>query len=132
MAIVDGNGLPIAVTACSASPAEVTLVESTLDVLVVPKPPEKLIGDKAYESDDLDERLLRERRLEMIAPHRRNRVTKTQDGRKLRRGKRRWKVERLFAWMNNFRRTVVRWEHKLSNYVGMLRLACVMILVRQL
>jgi transposase len=43
--------------------------------------------------------------IEMIAPHRHNRKkAKTQDGRKLRRYKRRWKVERLFAWLGNFRR----------------------------
>ena len=50
----------------------------------------------------------------MIAPHRRNRrKPKAQDGRKLRRYKRRWykrrwKIERLFAWLGNFRRLVVR------------------------
>ena len=39
----------------------------------------------------------------MIAPHRKNRKKgKTQDGRKLRRYKRRWKIERLFAWLQNF------------------------------
>jgi hypothetical protein len=38
--------------------------------------------------------------IELIAPHRRNRKKpKTQDGRPLRRYKRRWKIERLFAWL---------------------------------
>ncbi|MCW5198926.1 transposase, partial [Desulfobulbus sp. F3] len=67
--------------------------------------PEKLIGGKAYDSDKLDAELLKKQRIEMIAPRRRNRTKpKTQDGRKLRRYKRRWKVERLFAWLQNFRR----------------------------
>ncbi len=74
--------------------------------------PEKLIGDKAYDSDPLDERLA-QMGVEMIAPHKTNRVKpKTQDGRKLRRYKRRWKVERFFAWVFNYRRCVVRYEYK--------------------
>lgn len=42
--------------------------------------------------------------VELIAPHRRTRKQRTQDGRPLRRYRRRWKVERLFAWLQNFRR----------------------------
>ena len=60
-----------------------------------------MIGDKAYDSDKLDQQLKDEYRIEMIAPNRRNR-RKTQDRRKLRRYKKRWKVECLFAWMHNF------------------------------
>ena len=60
--------------------------------------PERLIGDRAYDSDPLDERLRTERGIEMIARHRSNRKRpKTQDGRALRRVLRRWKIERLFA-----------------------------------
>jgi IS4 transposase len=43
--------------------------------------------------------------IEMIAANRRGRA-KTQDGRPLRRTKRRWKIERLFAWLHN----CTRWE----------------------
>jgi transposase len=68
-----------------------------------------LIGDKAYDSDKLDQQLKDEYGIEMIAPNRCNRG-KTQDRRKLRRYKKRWKVERLFAWMHNFRRLVTRRE----------------------
>jgi len=47
--------------------------------------------------------------IELISPHKANRKrAKTQDGRKLRRYKRRWKIERLFAWLGNFRRIIVR------------------------
>ena len=74
--------------------------------------PERLIGDKAYDSDSLDEQLAEEYGMEMIAPNRSNRKQKTQDGRPLRRYRRRWKVERLFAWMQNYRRLVTRWEYR--------------------
>ena len=44
--------------------------------------------------------------------------------------RRRWKVERLFAWLKQFRRVVVRWERKASNYLGILQLGCLVILLR--
>src|SRR5271166_3698234 len=52
----------------------------------------------------------------MIAPHNPRRKTKTQDGRGLRRYRRRWHVERLFAWMLRFRRLVTRYEHHARNF----------------
>lgn len=101
MAIADGSSLPLAVHAASASPHELTLVGETLSERFVEECPSKLVGDRAYDSDPLDAQLEAEG-IEMIAPHRRNRKkAKTQDGRKLRRYKRRWKVERLFAWLGN-------------------------------
>ena len=93
--------------------------------------PERLIGDRAYDSDPLDARLA-ERGVEMIAPHRKNRKrAKTQDGRVLRRYKRRWKVERLFARLGNFRRLVVRDERQAENYCDFVHLGCILILLRQ-
>jgi len=132
MALTDGSGLPLAVRVESASPHEVTLVEETLDGAFLPEVPEKLIGDRAYDSDGLDARLREERGVELIAPHRCNRKSPTQDGRKLRRYRRRWKVERLFAWLYNFRRLVVRYEYHAENFLGMLHLACAIILLRSL
>ncbi len=132
MAIADGSSLPLAVHAASASPHEVTLVGETLSERFVKECPSRLVGDRAYDSDPLDEALLGEG-IEMIAPHRRNRKkAKTQDGRKLRRYKRRWKVERLFAWLGNFRRLVVRYERQVENYLGFVHLGCVVILLRYL
>ena len=102
MAICDGHGLPLAVHLASASPGEVTLVEPTLEDRFLPDFPERLIGDKAYDSDPLDEVLLTKWGIELIARHRDNRRRPpTQDGRALRRRKRRWKIERLFAWFHN-------------------------------
>lgn len=132
MAVADGTGLPIAVCVTSASPHEVTLVEETLEALLIDDTPERLVGDRAYDSDPLDEQLAQEG-IEMIAPHRRNRSRpKTQDGRKLRRFKRRWKIERLFAWLGNFRRLVVRYERHLDNFLGFVHLGCIVILLRYL
>ena len=132
VALADGSGLALSVCAASASPHGVTLVWETLDGRFVSKKPEGLIGKRAYDSDPLEE-ALEERGIEMIAPHRRNRKKpRTQDGRKLRRYKRRWKVERLFAWLGNFRRLVVRYERRAENYLGFVRLGCIVILLRYL
>jgi transposase len=94
--------------------------------------PEKLIGDRAYDSDKLDKRLAKERGVELVAPHRNNRVkSTTQDGRVVRRYRKRWKVERLFAWLQNFRRLVVRYEYHLKNFLAMVQLGCIVILLRR-
>src|SRR5450755_395783 len=67
------------------------------------------------------------------ATHRWNRSRPvTQDGRVLRRYRRRWKSERLFAWLHNYRRIVIRWEYYPENFLGMVQLACAVILLRHL
>ena len=69
----------------------------------------------------------------MIAPQKSNRQkAKTQDGRKLRRYRRRWEVERLFAWLQNYRRILVRYEYHDANYMGFVRLGCILILTQSL
>jgi transposase len=140
MVVVSGQGLPVALHLDSASPAEVKLVEQTLDHVAVqpaaegqpPPQPKRLICDKAYDCDSLRGRL-KERGIELICPHRKNRKrAATQDGRKLRRYKRRWKVERAFAWLGNFRRLVVRYERSLRMYRAFFHVALVLITLRQL
>jgi transposase len=127
MALSDGSCVPLSIHTESAWPHEITLVGATLASGFLKEKPHRLIGDKAYDSDPLDETLLEEEGIEMIAPHRKNRKKKkkTQDGRKLRRYKRRWKIERHFAWLSNFRRlVVVRYEYKADNFLGMVQLGC--------
>jgi transposase len=131
MGIADGHGLPLALRTESASPAEVKLVEPTLEERLVADVPERLIGDKAYDSDRLDQAVMQNYGTEMIAPNRAKR-TATQDGRPLRRYIRRWKIERLFAWLFNFRRLVVRYEYHAENFQGFVHLAAAIILLRHL
>lgn len=123
IAISSANGLSVAVTAESASLAECRLLEAVLAGCFLDEYPKKLIWDKACDSDALDQTLAEEYGIEMIAPNRGNRG-KPQDGRQLRRYKRRWNVERLFAWMQNFRRLVTRSESPIENYFGFAQLAC--------
>jgi transposase len=114
------------------------LIESTLEKVSVPrrhgrprKNPQRLIYDKAADSDPLRKRL-KKRGIDLICPHKSNRrKPPTQDGRKLRRYKRRWKMERSIAWVGNFRRLVVRYEHKISIYQAFFHVACLLITLRQ-
>jgi transposase len=130
MAMADRAGLPLAVPIAAASPHEVTLVEPTLAACVVNARPAHLIGDNAYDSGPLDARLA-EQGIELMAPHRANRKKpKPQDGRPLRRYKRRWKVERLVAWWQNCRRIWVRYEYHAENDLGVVQLGCTIILLR--
>jgi len=92
-----------------------------------------MIGDRAYDSDPLDRRLRQRHGIRLIAPHKCvRRRQNTQDGRELRRYCRRWRIERLFAWLHNFRRLVSRWEYHEANFLGMLQLGCLVILLRHL
>ena len=132
MGIADSHGLPLALRTESASPAEVTLVKKTMEERIIAEVPERLIGDKAYDSDKLDQDMMEEYGVEVIAPNKENRKVPTQDGRPLRRFRRRWKIERLFAWLFNFRRLVVRYEYHAENFQGLVHLAAAVILLRYL
>ena len=115
-------------------------MERTLEQVRVPRvgrgrprsKPERLIADRAYDSDPLRRRL-KQRGIQLICPHRKNRSkAPTQDGRALRRYRRRWKIERTFAWLGNFRRLVVRYERRLSMYNAFFHVACLIIALRHL
>ena len=69
----------------------------------------------------------------MVCPHRKNRKRKaTQKVSRLEPYKRRWKVERLNAWLGAFRRLVVRYEVNPSLYYAFVCFACILIVLRWL
>ena len=140
MVVVDGQGVPLGNHLDSASPSEMNLLEKTIENIAVPragrgrprKNPDRIIADKGYDCDALRDRLAR-RGIDLIAPYRRNKKRRPRyDGRKMRRYKRRWKVERTFSWFNNYRRLVVRWDRSLVIYSAFFHIACLMITLRQL
>jgi transposase len=132
MVLVDARGLPVAVDTMSAAPHECTLVQGLFDFMLTQGPPERIVGDKAYDSDRLDEAMAVEG-VEMIAPHRSNRKPEnvTQDGRPLRRYARRWTVERTIGWFQNFRRLCIRWEKSTKLFQGFLHLGCALLLLKK-
>jgi transposase len=130
MAITTKGSRPLGVSVFSATPFETRLVKQTIKERFSKARIGKLVGDRAYDSDGLDKELKR-KGIELIAPHKRNRKRKkTQDGRKLRPYKKRWTVERFFAWLQNFRRCLVRWERKQENFQAFIYLAAVIMLLR--
>jgi transposase len=137
MVLVDGEGLPLGVRLETASPAEATLAEATLAQVRVPRPknrplqrPEGVVADRGYDSDPLRQRL-RRRGIELIVPYRENNEHRHyQDGRELRRYKRRWIVERTNAWLGQFPRLLVRHEYLLCTYRAFFYLACLWITLR--
>lgn len=132
MAVADGAGLPTSVSIADGSKHDVSLVDEALDAAWVDELAPVLIGDKGFDSGRLADSLRAERNIDLIAPKRGGPrpSRRTQDRRRMPRYRRRWKVERLFAWLKQFRRVVVRWERKASNYLGILQLGCLVIVLR--
>lgn len=131
MVLVDARGLPVAVHAASATPHESKLVQGLFDFMLTSVTPDRVIGDKAYDSDALDDQLACEGS-DLIAPHRANRTKPaTQDGRTLRRYRRRWTVERTISWFQNYRRLCIRWEKSATLFQGFLHLSCSLLLLRE-
>jgi transposase len=130
MAIATEKSRPLSIRVYSATPFETTLVEQTIKQRFSRARIRKLVGDRAYDSDPLDKKL-KTKGVELIAPHKRNsKKKKTQDGRKLRPYKKRWTIERFFAWLQNFRRCTVRYERKQENFQAIIYLAAIIMLLR--
>jgi transposase len=133
MVLADGAGTPLGVHLEAASPSEVKLVEATLDSIKVKTgkrkrgKPQRLIGDRGYDSNTV-RALLVKRGIEPIIPARSNNTVAThQDGRKLRRYKRRWIIERSNSWLQTFRRLVVRYERSEKVFAALVHMACALI-----
>jgi transposase len=138
MVVADGKGIPLGSQLASANTAEVSLAEATLEQISVPragrgrpqKRPLRVIADRGYDSDALRWRLL-ERGILLICPHRKGRrQADRNDARTLRRYRKRWKIERTFAWLGNYRRLLVRHENHLLMYRAFFHLACLLITLR--
>ncbi len=139
MVLADGQGLPLGVSLHSASPGEIQLAPETLASVKVGRQgpgrprqyPDRIIADRGYDSYPF-RRWLAARGIELIAPHLSTRRRKHQDGRPLRRYKRRWKIERTIAWIMSHRRLVVRWDRDITIYRAFLHIACLMMALKAL
>ena len=122
--VTDAGGLPLGMTVAAANVCEQELLVPALNDVPVPVPPgTPVIADKGHDSDPLRDDLEAEG-LVPIIPHRKNRVRASRnDGRRLRRYRRRWKIERTNAWLHCYRALAVRWSHYLFIYVGLVYLA---------
>lgn len=125
--LTDARDIPLACHIAGANESEVNLIEPLLERAVVDEafwPSTRLLYDKAADSDPLRTRL-KDRFIELICPHRENRTKPpTQDGRKLRRYRHRWQIERSISWLHRFRRLVIRYEQRDDLFLGFFQLAC--------
>ena len=130
MLLTDARGLPVGVDVASARPHEVSLIEPLLATCSLRRPVRRLIYDRAADSNSLRVRL-NNRGIDLICPNRSFRQHKTQDLRKLRRHRRRWKVERTITWLRSFRRLVIRYDYHDYMFRGFAQLACLLLVLRR-
>jgi transposase len=130
---MDGKRTPLGAVITAASSHEVNHVERLWESSVVETTARsRLIYDKAADCDDLRERLM-ERGIDLICPHRKNRVAPPmQDGRVLRRLKtHRWKIERMNSWLHSYNRFTIRYDRLASMFLGWTQLACAFTILKR-
>jgi IS5 family transposase len=122
--VVDASGLPLGMVAAGADVGEAELLMEALENIPVEVPVNTpVIADKGHDSDPLRDDMEAAGFMPII-PHRKNRVRPSRnDGRRLRRYRHRWLVERTNAWLHNFRGLAVRWVHYSFMYVGFVYLS---------
>ena len=108
----------------SATPHESQFVLPIIEKMHKKLKPKILIGDKAYDSFPIQSQL-QNFQVKLIAPNKINRVNNRQDGRCLRRYKRRHLVENYFADLQTYRRVIIRYERKSENYLTFIKLAAI-------
>jgi transposase len=126
-ALVDANGVPLALLLSPANVHDSRLLEPLLDAVPAirhcagrpRKRPGKLHADKGYDHDRC-RRTCRERG---IVPRVARRGVEGSE----RLGRHRWGIERTLAWFARFRRLTVRYERRADILEGLHRLAAALI-----
>jgi putative transposase len=131
--LTDGHGLPLGIAVEGANRHEMKWVDATVEALIIKRPeptvthPQHLCLDKGYDDDAVRETL----EAWSDTAHMRHRGEEAQAKRDIPGDRaRRWVVERTHAWMNRFRRLLMRWEKNVENYLALLHLACAWITFR--
>lgn len=131
---VERRGVPVGVLTDAANVGEPDVGRRVLEQMppeVVTPPDVPVVADRGFDSDALRDELAGQG-FELLAPHRRNRKRPSRnDGRKMRRYRRRYVVERTFGWLHSYRRLLVRHEYYPFIYDGFLHLACALIAIGQ-
>jgi transposase len=131
--LTEGHGIPLAVTIDGANRHDMKLTESTLQGMVVERPPvtdenpQNMCLDKGYDYPQIHD---------LVAEwgytsHIKARGEETSAKERIPGYRcRRWVVERTHSWMNRFRRLLIRWEKKADNYLALVHFACAYISFR--
>lgn len=143
--LCDGHGLPLAVVLCAANRNDMIVAEATLDAIVMARPDpqeveQHLCLDAAYDYPRILEAAKQRGYIPHVRPNWWNRnhghpatAEQLAHSREHQPGKRprRWLVERLHAWLNHYRRLLVRWEKLPQRYLSLVALACALICFQQ-
>jgi IS5 family transposase len=118
--VVDKSGLPLGLAAAAANVSEQALLLPALDDVPVAVPAgTPVVADKGHDADPLRDDL-EAAGFTPVIPHRRNRVRPSRnDGRRLRRYRHRWRVERTNAWLHCYRGLAMRWAYYPFLYIGL-------------
>ena len=122
--VIEREGLPLGLASAGANVSEQALLMPALGDIPLELPEGiPVVADKGHDSDALRDDM-EEAGFVPVIPHRRNRVRPSRnDGRRLRRYRNRWRVERTNAWIHCYRGLAVRWSYYSFMYVGMAYLA---------
>lgn len=132
--MIEGKcGLPLAEDVFAANVQERAAIEPFISQRMrgIHKP-ENLLGDANFSASTLSNRLWKRYRIHLTAPPKKNYIHFFHDARRLRRIRRRWKVERCLDWLKSHRRIDVRWDVRPERYLGFIQLCCCMILLKYL
>ena len=125
--MVDARGIPLAELITAANVAETRTLERLLDAIPPVRGkkghprrrPDKLHADKGYRSRR-NQRILWARGIK-------SRIARPKQESSKRLGRHRWVVERTFAWLNQMRRLIIRYERRDDIHEALLRLGCSLI-----
>jgi len=132
--LTEGQGLPLAVVVAGATRHDMKLLADTLDAVVMERPeptaaaPQPVCLDKGYDYDAC--RHVAEQH--DYLPHLRSRGEEQREKREIPGSRaRRWVVEVCHAWLNRFRKLLVRFEKKLETQLALLQFACAYMVLKR-
>lgn len=132
--LTDGDGGPLAAVVDGANTHDTMLLQATLEAVIVEPPnpltelPQHLCLDKGYDNPTGHAAA----EVFGYVPHiRRIGEEKLDEGDRKTRPARRWVVERTLGWLNRCRSILVRYAKKASNYLGLIKLACILLWFRR-
>jgi IS5 family transposase len=101
------------------------------------KRPKQLEADRGYDSKELREELRKRRIRPVIIARKYNNRKHPRKGRppgsyKPLEEPGRWKIERSFAWLQNYRKVTIRWDYYTKHYIGWVTVACIAHLMTKL
>lgn len=132
--LVEADGGPLAIVVAGANVPDFKLLAATLDAVVVERPElteeaaQHLCLDKGYDNRPTGE-LVGDRNY--VAHIRRIGEEKLDDMGEQRYPARRWVVERTLGWLSKCRAILVRYDKKASNYLGLIKVACILLWYRR-